>query len=248
MRNILYLTSFLFFLCACTSEEKSMTQTSDHESSGAENDSLNAERVPETVVLQSFPKQLNTRIADFDTLALPFHLKHEDLDNFESPAELNRSQFSFLYQNFDKTGIDDYTYIKDASEMYDLKNKGEYEAYVAHLDLAQLRDATAHPFGQINLDTAVVLLWTVNYSSFEACPFYAGTDLYASVVQNDSVQTTVFLGNESSGGDPPSFGETLLQLKISEQLSTKRTSTYKTYEDEELLESSESTVSSFILW
>ena len=247
MRSLIYLISLVLIASSCSSKNDSGVIPNDEII--ADVDTVNTEEpVPTPLVLQTFPEELANLSSKFDTLQLPFILKHEDLEKHSSKGELSAKQLEFVSQNFQDKDVESYTYLKDALKMYKRKQKGTYQEYVDNLDLAQLKDATAHPYGQLNLDSAIVLLWIIDYSSFEACPFYTGKDLYASVIQNDSVQTTVYLGNEGSGGDPPMFAETFMKLKITKLLEMTRETTENVYEDETLYESDKSNFSGVINW
>jgi hypothetical protein len=247
MRSLIYLISLTLIASSCTGENDSNGADNDNPISDIDTMTIE-EPEPIPLVLQTFPEELSNLSSSFDTLQFPFTLKHEVLDKHESKGEFSSKQLEFLSQNYTDKAVESYAYLNDALKMYERKQKGTYQTYVDNLDLAQLKDATAHPYGQLNLDTAIVLLWTVNYSSFEACPFYTGKDLYASVIQNDSVQTTVYLGNESSGGDPPMFAETFMNLEITKLLEMTRETTENVYEDETLYESDKSNYSSIINW
>ena len=47
------------------------------------------------------------------------------------------------------------------------------------------------------------LIWSLDYGIYEACPYYEGQYVLATLCVNDKISNTVYIGEDSGGGDPP---------------------------------------------
>jgi hypothetical protein len=94
--------------------------------------------------------------------------------------------------------------IEGFLEIDSLKKNKKYKEYLKHLDLGDLQDANAFLIQEwdFSKDT-IATLWQIKYSSYEACPYYQGTDIYLSMVTNDALLYTVQVGSKYHAGDPP---------------------------------------------
>jgi hypothetical protein len=76
-------------------------------------------------------------------------------------------------------------------------------------------EASAMQLVNLN-DSADLFLWVLDYSSYEACPYYSGTTIYGSLFVNRKFKNTAAIGDISGGGDPPVWGGTLITSNIRE--------------------------------
>ena len=85
-------------------------------------------------------------------------------------------------------------YIKIFCELDSLKSVGAYEEYVRNLDIGMMQVADAFVEGIIQLDDQKqILLWSINYSTYEACPFASGAAVYGTLLDNYEVKNTMLL-------------------------------------------------------
>lgn len=85
------------------------------------------------------------------------------------------------------------------------KAKGAYAKWCEGLDIGMMKFATAHPLNQIKLDDKTVLLtWALETSSYEACPYFSGTAIYATLIYEGKPSHNFILGEQYGAGDPPS--------------------------------------------
>jgi hypothetical protein len=124
-------------------------------------------------------------------------------------------------------------YIKIFCELDSLKSVGAYEEYVRNLDIGMMQVADAFVEGMIQLnDQKQVLLWSINYSTYEACPFASGAAVYGTLLDNYEVINTMLLAEVSSGGDPPSWGDTNVSTEITSALEIETYWINRSGEDE----------------
>ncbi|MFT7249758.1 MAG: hypothetical protein ACI9QN_002761 [Arcticibacterium sp.] len=113
--------------------------------------------------------------------------------------------------------------IEGFLEIDSLKKNKKYKKYLKHLDLGDLQDANAFLIQEwdFSKDTTASL-WQIKYSSYEACPYYQGTDIYLSMMTNDSLLYTVQVGSKYHAGDPPmGFESNLFSKQKGHQLLIK---------------------------
>lgn len=228
MKKLIFAIPFILVACS-TSEptENKIEPTADIQE-------VTTEVIPEVeLILQDFPEELAELEDKFTQFELPLNINQEFIDSIDGTV-LSATQFQYLTQNFEPIKAYDDYYLEKSIEMYDLKKKGTYEDYTSSLDIGQLRDAEGYSFGQINLDTAIIVLWTIEYGSFEACPFYSGSELFATTIQNDSIVKCIQLADFNSGGDPPAFGETYTDVVLSEMLELKGKQIDQSFEDDKM--------------
>jgi hypothetical protein len=101
-------------------------------------------------------------------------------------------------------------YINDFCKIDSMRSLGQYSKYTEGLDIGMMQNATAYRLGNIRLkDKTDLLLWRLNFSSYEACPNYSGIFVVGSLRRGDTY-IHLPLGKLYQAGDPPSFmSETL---------------------------------------
>lgn len=103
-----------------------------------------------------------------------------------------------------ETEIYQSDFVSDFLKIDSLKKNDGYDLYTQKLDIGMLRDARAFKSGLINIDNEkAAALWGIWYSSFEACPYFHGVDLYLSVFENRKLKQTYKVGSNFSSVDPP---------------------------------------------
>lgn len=239
----------ILLLSACTEDAKN-DQVQDSSKPELQNNDDQTETSEEvnSSSHQNFPAILKDLEASFSSYELPFSIAPDSLSNLSQIPELNLEQVKYISKYFNPLEKFEGYYIDKSLELYKLKAEGKYNTYTAELDLGQLRDATVHPYGRIDLDTAMLLLWRIEFTSFEACPYYAGAELYVSVVTGDTVNQCYLVGEEWAGGDPPAAGEIMTRMTINKNLKIDRAIYEYTYEEEELVDSSVVRVDKQLEW
>ncbi|KPM49430.1 hypothetical protein [Jiulongibacter sediminis] len=132
------------------------------------------------------------------------------LENLESKyqdiPDLNSATVKELFEGYNQpeTEIYQYEHISDFLKIDSLKGADSHEAYTQSLDIGMIRDAKAFKIGIASLgNDKKGALWGIWYSSYEACPYYHGLDLYLSVFENQKLKRTFKVGSNFSSVDPP---------------------------------------------
>lgn len=201
---------------------------------------------PEPIVQIDFPSELSQ--INWEELSLPFELKEEELFKIEpdESSALSQTEFHFLDSLFEMSMEDEDWFLRITKQIYQLKSEGKYGEYVDGLDLAQTKDAVAYPYGKNHLDTAILLFWYVDYSSYEACPYYSGKQFFVTNI-NPTRSFSWLISEEDSGGDPPASGTTFCHLTIDEKLQSITRRTNREYDDEVLVETKTEVDSAFLI-
>lgn len=132
-------------------------------------------------------------------------------------ALLSADEIRFLSYNFVENDLSysGKSSIDDALFFDSLKAAGGYEGYVEVLDLGMMKDANAYAAQKVTLDdTTSLLLWYVDFGTYEACPYFSGKTLYASIFRNNEVRASTLIGENSGGGDAPYWSETMTSFSI----------------------------------
>lgn len=115
--------------------------------------------------------------------------------------------------------------VQDALFFDSLKADGSYEAYIEAADIGMMVRSDAFIAQKVKLDDSTdILLWVVDYSTYEACPYGAGKVLYGSVMRRGQVTSSTILGETSNWADAPVWSSTVSQVSItSEGISVFKT-------------------------
>lgn len=140
--------------------------------------------------------------------------------DFEAKAEqqaLNFENVRYLTKNLiENDPTEAATYIINSFLSIDsLKAEGEYEEYVNSLDLGMMKESQAFAEGIIAVSGKNnILLWSLDYSTYEACPYASGALVFGTFLENYEVVNTVLLAEVSGGADAPFWWETRVSSVI----------------------------------
>lgn len=192
-----------------------------------------------------YPEAFSASLDKIQRLTLPYSMDTNLLKNFEaSGLEVPEAELRLLLSNFVNIHADyDNLYAYEALRINRLKLMSEYETYVENLDIGQLKNATANYLGKLETGNKAIILWTVSISSYEACPFYSGTQVFASVIEKGIISESLQVGQYFAGGDPPSMFEHVSNFKIDKNLRLEKKSEYKVWDEDVLVEDTKENVS-----
>jgi len=107
-------------------------------------------------------------------------------------------------------------------EIDSMKLMGTYENYVENLDVGMMKESIANIHQKIIIDSNnYILLWSIYYSTDEACPYASGTIVFGTYFNNNVAQNTATLGEDSGGGDSPYWASTFITSEITTTSITK---------------------------
>lgn len=98
-----------------------------------------------------------------------------------------------------------------------IKLAGTYERFTEQLDIGQMKDVTVVAVGYWHVLTTDIYLWKMSFTTYEACPFWAGDMIMGTFVNSEGVSHVFQLAESSGGGDPPSMGSNYFYSKINRE-------------------------------
>jgi hypothetical protein len=191
----------IFFAC-CTPEKPSEKNPADV------TDSILSEKGISGV---TFDEKL------FRKLKLPLVLDTTFVMKADTNERISFSQVRGLKTKFaDHPALDLVSYpLNEFCRIDSLKENEVYADYVKGLDIGMTKNSIAFKVGWLEFDNGTKLfLWGLNYTSFEACPFFSGKVILGTFVNEKNENTTFVIAERSGGGDPPSMGNTDVTAKI----------------------------------
>lgn len=100
-------------------------------------------------------------------------------------------------------------------EVDSIKQAGRYQEYIDKIEIGMTKVAISFKVGVIKFnDGSKLFVWGVHNSSFEACPFFAGTTIIGTYTGKSNKNVHFVLGEISGGGDPPSMGDDEVTSKV----------------------------------
>lgn len=128
----------------------------------------------------------------------------------------------FLKVYDDNFGDGDF-YIEKFLEVDSLKENDEYDSY--SWDIGMIQYVKSFVLDTLSLNNKEVIVWGLQESTYEACPYGSWDLIYATIINNKQPEKTILLAEESGGGDPPGFGETKIYASLDSNLNIEITRT-----------------------
>jgi hypothetical protein len=143
----------------------------------------------------------------------------ESHDNQSNTSNLSGGEVKNMSMNLiNKRGDLEVNYvIRDFLMIDSLKSNNAYDEYLSNLDIGMTKNANANSLGHINLNNGgSIVIWSVQFTTIEACPFYAGTQVYATFsIDYPDYLNTILVGEISGGGDAPYWTDVTITSVIS---------------------------------
>ena len=207
MKNSLLFSLLFFGLISCGDSAQKTSSTVDEESQKSGSDDVQRPSI-DVDTLPEMPDALSGRVNQ--TFDVPYSLDQDAIgdldlsDNVLSQEEVNLlSQYMVIQPDFSDidTRLDSYFRFNHL-----IDSIGE-EAYNNQIDLGMTRYFDGYLHYRVNLtEKKYLLIWSLDYSTYEACPYYAGQYVLATMCVDGKISNTVFIGEDSGGGDPPYMG------------------------------------------
>lgn len=226
-----HLIPILFLALSSCGDSKIDIGTSEAKKEDAKTDSLEVVEKP-----QIFPEELASLHQKLKVIDLPFADNSAFLEKIELKKELSYKEFEFLSSNFKNVlDFDDWP-LSECREFYMLKANNSYDEYVNSLDIGMLRKCDAYPYGISITPNAFLVYWLIDYSSYEACPYFSGREMFVSKIVDGKVEASMKVCAEAVSGDPPASGSTKSTFEIKPGFSLKKEEVNEEYDDEELID------------
>ena len=109
-------------------------------------------------------------------------------------------------------------YLKEYYSIEHAKKNKKYDEFVEKLDIGQTKDAACYALARMEFgDTLATLVWRLDFSSYEACPFFQGSHYLMSTIYKGKVVQTIQVAADESAADAPVSSTILQEAKISGQ-------------------------------
>lgn len=174
-------------------------------------------------ILIEYPKEIKSFISIFEEQKPDFKIDKlflEDTLKNNKKHLLSLEQVKSLAKNLSKdehTEVNAY-YVKDYYKIQQKKMDSDYDEFVKTLDIGMMKDVNCYAAGKINFgDTVSVLFWKIVFSSYEACPFYQGTNVLATVISDKQVVQTIQVSCNETAADAPFSATTLQKMKLDDK-------------------------------
>lgn len=210
MKTILYPIAFTLLLTSCGGDTSTTTTTAD--TTGTDTLAMlpNIE-IDVDALLSKFAISVNAPFIQ-DSLYLAEKVGMTDTTALTAD-EIKYLSYNFIENDMSYSGKSS---IDEALFFDSLKANNEYEGYLEVIDIGMMADVKAYLAQKVVLDeTTTLLLWFIDFATYEACPYSSGKVLYASVFRNNEIKSCTLIGEDSAGGDPPYWGENLTLVSIS---------------------------------
>jgi hypothetical protein len=217
MKTTLFVSLLFFGLISCgdTAQNHSSNATKESVKTGTDD-------IPEPLIvidtLIEMPAEISERVNR--TFDAPYRLDKNAIESLENSDNwLSEEEVELLSQHMlIKPGFGDIdSRMKEYFQFNHIIDSIGEEAYQNQMDLGMTRNFDAYLHDRVNLsENTYLLIWSFDYSTYEACPFYAGQYVLATMCTNGKISNTVFIGEDSGGGDPPYMGSVLATSNISD--------------------------------
>lgn len=149
---------------------------------------------------------------------LPFTLDSNYMESIGEENEiLTNLEVQYLSSDLINNQITEWSSydIKSFIDIDSMRLMGTYEEYVDNIDIGMMQESDAYLLHKISVDAnSFILLWSISYSTYEACPYASGTVVFGTYFNNNMALNTAVLGEDSGGGDAPYWGSTFITSQI----------------------------------
>lgn len=178
-----------------------------------ENDSsTNNENTNDSTTLEQNPLSGDLKIIyDLfpESSTFPVKIDSTFIKNAEKGDTLLGDQIRLLTKNYTKGkfyGDLDWNF-KSFYEIDSLKKAKAYTKWAETRDLGDVKYSNCYALQKIKLsDETTLLIWSLSYSTYEACPYGYGTYILATILYKDALTDCFNIAEYSGGGDPPVSG------------------------------------------
>ncbi|MBL4704564.1 MAG: hypothetical protein JKY54_08580 [Flavobacteriales bacterium] len=242
---------FLFALTSCGETEKPKPVNHNHEVHVDDVDTIlfAVETVVPAVILPIVSQILDkcNSVEQSPFLVDSNYLQLLAADNFQNTSNLSSEEVKFLSSSLFDHQLTEWSenHISSFLEIDSIRTNDQFEEYENNIDIGMILHSEANTLHNIKFsDTSNLLLWTISYSTYEACPYASGSIVWGSFFVKDVLQNTALIGESSGGSDAPYWGGT----EITSAIKNTSISMHKVEEnggdidentDEEIIEKSE---------
>ena len=157
-----------------------------------------------------YPELLAQKLDDFPALDFPYSIdsvffEADTAMNFEA-GNLDIATVKVLSAKLagdDQSSREQY-YLNDFYRIAQAKQDGTYDSLMNDLDIGMTENASCHTIGRLEFgDTMALVIWEINYKSFDACPYFTGHHVLGTLVKAGKVLSCIQLASREFGADAP---------------------------------------------
>jgi hypothetical protein len=170
----------------------------------------------ETPKKVTYPAEINSKIGFFPLAGDELNVDKiffADSSRNHKKHKLNPELVKFLSSKLstDELSEPNAYYLKEYYVIEKAKKNKSYDKYVEKLDIGMTRDANCYALSRIEFgDSIAALLWRIDFSSYEACPYFKGSHFLLSTIYKGKVVQTIQLAANESAADAP-VSSTIMQ-------------------------------------
>lgn len=128
--------------------------------------------------------------------------------------------------------------LSDFYTIDSVRCKGLYSKWADTLDIGMTKFSNVYPLHKLKLnDKTWILTWALRSASYEACPYFSFTNVYATLVYEGKVAQSFILGEVMGAGDPPSA----MNRRLTSELTADGKITLKEFEESDDMDAEFST-------
>lgn len=157
-----------------------------------------------------FPQLIQEKLGDFPLIALPYQIdstffdkdSNATYDNGNLSIEMVKLLASPLASD-DASNRERY-YLNDFYQIAEAKANGKYHELKKDLDIGMTENAQCKSIGRLEFgDSMSIVIWEIEYKSFDACPFFTGHHVLGSLIKDGKVISCMQLASHESSADAP---------------------------------------------
>ncbi len=197
MNRVFKILSLVVLIASCGNNKKTKNIIVDNEH---KTDSVVFKNPPLDLAIQKMLPLFD------ETNDLPFLADSSIINHLKKYDSISTNEVKLLSLKKIKHSLSDESNYQLKTFLFidSIKRAGGYAAYIENLDIGMTKFANAYAIKRVNLDIyTMALIWGINTSTFEACPYANETYIYITIVHKGKVTSSFVLAEDLQAGDPP---------------------------------------------
>jgi hypothetical protein len=167
-----------------------------------------------------YPNEIRDSLAVFTKIKFDFIINEDfftDSLKNNNKTILRVDIVKLLSQNLssDEASQTNSYYFNDYFLIEEAKKNKKYDAYVQNLDIGMMKEANCYALSRLEFgDSLALLVWKIEFNSYEACPYYTGTHVLGSLIYDGKIVKTMQLANKETAADAPMSSTSTQFVKI----------------------------------
>jgi hypothetical protein len=135
--------------------------------------------------------------------------------NLDKNDSLGDSDVRLLVKKWFSDSLVSDNDMRDFYSIDSAKKLHVYEKWADTRDIGMVEFASAYGLRKIKMnDSLTLLVWAYSSCTYQACPCFAGTSIYFTMLNGNTIGETFTIGDYSSGADVPNMMQAILAGKL----------------------------------